>query len=72
MNIFNKIKKGVRAGMAAIKVKNIIDDEQIVGMIREFNSSHKRQLMITGQKYYEVDNDIYKRKMQREIKGQIV
>ena len=37
MNIFKKIKKGVRAGMAAIKVKNIIDDEQIVGIRREFN-----------------------------------
>lgn len=72
MNIFNKLKLGVRAGMAAMKVKNIIDDEQIVGIIREFNSSDKRQLMLIGQKYYEVDNDIYKRKLQREIKGQIV
>lgn len=69
---FKKIKKGVRAGMEAIKVKNIMDDDQVVGMIREFNSSHKRAMMITGQKYYEVDNDIKKRKIQRQVEGETI
>lgn len=67
---FKKIKKGVRAGMEAIKSKNIIDDDQVVGMIREFNMSKKRQLMITGMRYYEVDNDIKNRKITKVIKGQ--
>lgn len=71
-DVWNKLKKGVRAGMAAVQVKNIIDDDQILGMIQEFNSSEKRKLMLTGRDYYQVDNDIYKRKMQREIDGKIV
>ncbi len=33
--------------------------------IREFNSSDKRKLMITGQKYYDVENDILDRKIVR-------
>ena len=51
MLYFWKLKKGVKAGMAAVQVKNIIDDEQIVGMIQEFNSSQKRKLMIIGKDY---------------------
>lgn len=33
--------------------------------INEFLSSPSRQLMITGEKYYEVDNDIFQRKITR-------
>ena len=51
MNIFKKIYKGVKAGMAAIKVKSVMDDNQIVGMINEFNNSIKRNLMLTGERY---------------------
>lgn len=68
----NTLKKGVRAGMAAIQVKNTIDDEQVVGMIREFQMSKKRQMMLDGQRYYEVDNDILKRKMYKELDGKRV
>lgn len=58
--------------MAAIKDNNIISDEQIVGMIREFNLSEKRKLMITGTRYYQVDNDITNRKITKIVDGDIV
>lgn len=72
MNIFKKIYKGVKAGMAAIKVKSVMDDNQIVGMINEFNNSIKRNLMLTGERYYNVDNDIKKRKMTKVVDGKVI
>lgn len=71
-NIFKKIVKGVKAGMAAVKESNTLDDNQVVGEIREFNSSEKRKLMLTGQRYYEVDNDIFQRKMSKVIDGNVI
>ncbi|WP_162266589.1 phage portal protein, partial [Clostridium botulinum] len=71
-SIWNKLKKGVKAGMAAAQVKSIIDDEQIVGMITEFNMSQKRKLMIIGSKYYEVENDIFKRKLTKVVDGETI
>ena len=66
-DIWNKLKKGVRAGMTAVQVKDIIEDDRIVGMIREFNNSQKRKLMLTGIRYYEVDNDIFQRRMTKVV-----
>ena len=33
--------------------------------INEFLNSDKRKLMLTGEQYYEVDNDIFQRKITR-------
>jgi len=38
-------------------------------MINDFNNSQKRKWMLTGQNYYEVENDIFKRRMTRKVKG---
>lgn len=65
---WNRIKKGVKAGMAAIQIKNVIDDDQIVGMITEFQMSIKLQTMLTGDRYYRVKNDILKRKIYKPTK----
>lgn len=67
--IYKTLKKGVKAGIMEIKKSNIIQDEQTIGMVKEFNQSRKRLMMITGQRYYEADPDILKRKLTRMIDG---
>lgn len=67
-DIWNKIKKGVKAGVMAVQ-ENSLTDNKVVLMINDFNNSDKRQWMTTGQKYYEVENDILKRKITRKVKG---
>jgi len=45
---------------------NILTTEEIIKIfIDEFNTSPERQLMIKGEKYYKVENDILERKMIR-------
>lgn len=67
-DIWNKIKKGVKAGVMAVK-ENSLTDNKVVLMINDFNNSDKRKWMTTGQKYYEVENDILKRRITRTVKG---
>ena len=68
-DIWNKFKKGVKAGVMAVKENNSLTDNKVVALINEFNNSTKRQLMNIGKKYYEVDNDILKRRITRKVKG---
>lgn len=68
-DIWNKIRKGVKAGVMAVQENNSLTDNKVVALINDFNSSKKRQLMAVGQKYYEVDNDILKRKITKKVKG---
>lgn len=68
-DIWNKIRKGVKAGVMAVQENNSLTDNKVVALINEFNNSTKRQLMSTGKKYYEVDNDILKRRITRKVKG---
>nr|WP_207719630.1 phage portal protein [Clostridium cadaveris] len=53
----------------AVQENNSLTDNKVVALINDFNSSKKRQLMTIGQKYYEVDNDILKRKITKKVKG---
>lgn len=69
--IYQNIKKGVKAGMMAIQDQSL-NSNRILELINEFNNSNKRKLMLTGQRYYEVDNDILKRKMTRKVKGKVI
>ena len=68
-DIWNKIRKGVKAGVMAVQENNSLTDNKVVALINEFNNSTKRQLMSTGKKYYEVDNDIFKRRITKKVKG---
>lgn len=65
---WNKLKKGVKAGMLAV-TKDTLDDNKVIHLIKDFNSSSKRQWMITGDKYYKVDNDIFDRRITKRIDG---
>ncbi|MEG2412634.1 MAG: phage portal protein [Clostridium sp.] len=67
-DIWNKIKKGVKAGVMALQ-DNKLTDNKVVVLINDFNNSSKRNWMSTGQKYYEVENDILKRRITRKVKG---
>jgi len=49
--------------------ENSLTDNKVVLMINDFNNSDKRKWMTTGQKYYEVENDILKRRITRTVKG---
>lgn len=42
------------------------EEELLLIEIEEFNSSDRRQWMLTGDKYYKVDNDIFNRKIVRK------
>lgn len=46
--------------------------EIIVHEIKEFSSSAKRALMLTGQKYYDVENDIVNREIKRYQDGEYI
>lgn len=46
--------------------------EIIVQEIKDFNSSDKRKLMLTGQRYYDVENDITNREIKRYQDGEYV
>ncbi len=65
----NKIKKGVRAGLVAIKGSNEITDGRIVRMIREFENSDVCKCMKVGERYYKVQNDVLTRKENSEFKA---
>lgn len=65
---WNKIKKGVRAAKMAVQ-DNSLTDNKVVNLIGEFRNSEKLKLMVTGQKYYEVDNDIRNRRITKIVNG---
>lgn len=66
-DVFTKLRKGVKAGMAAVKESNTLTDNRIVKLITEFESSDELKWMRTGEKYYLVDNDIKERKITRKL-----
>ncbi|EJO5347310.1 phage portal protein [Clostridium botulinum] len=68
-SIWNKIKKGVKAGIMATKESNSLTDNKVVLMINDFNNSNKRSWMTIGDRYYKVENDIFNRKITRIVKG---
>ena len=57
--LWNKIRKGVKAGMAAATES----------MIEKFKASGKYKLMQEGERYYQADNDIKNRKITRKVDG---
>ena len=67
--IFNRIRKGVKAGMAAITESNTLTDSRVIYLIENFMSSKKRKLMLEGERYYQVDNDIMDRKITKKVNG---
>lgn len=70
--IWEKIKKGVKAGMAAVKESNVLTDNRIVRLIDEFQESDKKKWMCTGEKYYQVENDILTHKNIRTVDGKSI
>ncbi|NFL89182.1 phage portal protein, partial [Clostridium botulinum] len=68
-NIWNKIKKGVKAGIMAIRENNSLTDNKIVSLITDFNNSNIRKWMLIGEQYYEVENDIFKRRIFKKVDG---
>lgn len=69
---FRKLKKGVKAGMAAVVESNELTDNRILKLIKEFDSSEKMKDAKDGERYYRVKNDIRSRKMQRNVNGKMV
>ena len=67
--IFSKIRKGVKAGMAAATESNELNDSRIVYLIDKFMRSDQRKMMLTGEQYYRVDNDIKRRKIMKKVNG---
>lgn len=65
--IITKLRKGVKAGVAAVKESDTITDNRIVKIIEEFRMSDELKLMKEGERYYRVDNDIKDRKITRKI-----
>lgn len=46
--LWNKIRKGVKAGMAAVTESNVLTDNRVVSMIEKFKASGKYKLMQEG------------------------
>ena len=64
--LFSKIRKGVKAGMAAATESNELNDSRIVYLIDKFMRSNQRKMMLIGEQYYRVDNDIKQRKIMKK------
>jgi len=63
LGLIKTLQKGVKAGIMAISEANQeLNDSRILFLINEFNSSERRTLMETGERYYRVGNDIKNRK----------
>ena len=52
--ILSKIRKGVKAGMAAATESNELNDSRIVYLIDKFMRSNQRKMMLTGEQYYSI------------------
>lgn len=70
--LIDKLRKGVKAGMAAAKESNMLTDSRIVKLINEFEQSETRKLMETGEQYYAVNNEILEHKNIRTVNGKTV
>ncbi|MBB6622242.1 phage portal protein [Clostridium gasigenes] len=46
-----------------------LNDNKVKTLIQDFNNSTKRKWMLIGDKYYQVENDIFSRKITKRIKG---
>lgn len=68
-NIWNKLRKGVKAGTMAMQNNNSNEDTKIIHLINNFNCSSKKNWMVIGDKYYKVENDILNRRLTRIVKG---
>ena len=68
-DIIDRLRKGVKAGMAAVKESNSLTDTRVVYLIDKFKSSGKRELMLEGERYYQVDNDIKDRRITKKVNG---
>ena len=71
-DIIDRFRKGVKAGMAAVKESNSLTDTRIVYLIDKFKSSDRFEMMQEGERYYRVDNDIKDRKITRKVNGHSV
>lgn len=70
LKLWNTLRKGVKAGLMAIREQGQeLNDSRVIALINEFNNSNKRNLMETGKRYYEVENDIMNRKITKIVKG---
>lgn len=59
--------------MAAVKESNTITDNKVVRLIYDFESSAQKKWMLTGERYYSVENDIQARKITRKLSnGKVV
>lgn len=59
--------------MAAVKEINSLDDNKVVRLISDFEKSEDKKWMLIGERYYQVDNDIQDRKIQKKLSnGNIV
>lgn len=68
-DIIDRLRKGVKAGMAAVKESNSLTDTRVVCLIEKFKSSGKREMMLEGERYYRVDNDIKNRRITKKVNG---
>ena len=71
-DIIDRLRKGVKAGMAAVKESNSLTDTRVVYLIEKFKTSGRRELMMEGERYYQVDNDIKDRRITKKVNGQRV
>ena len=72
-DVIDKIRKGVKAGMIAVKESNALTDARVVRLISEFEASPEREWMMTGERYYQVDNDILSRKItHKDSRGNVI
>lgn len=58
--------------MAAVRESNSLTDTRVVYLIEKFKTSGKRALMMEGERYYQVDNDIKDRRITKKVNGQRV
>ena len=49
-DVIDKIRKGVKAGMIAVKESNALTDARVVRLISEFEASPEREWMMTGER----------------------
>lgn len=71
-DIIDRLRKGVKAGMAAVKESNSLTDTRVVYLIEKFKTSGRRELMLEGERYYQVDNDIKDRRITKSVNGKRV
>lgn len=66
---YAKLRKGMKAGMTAIRESDSLTDKRVVYLIEQFNDSDAKKWMERGIRYYAVENDIQDRKITKKVKG---